>query len=52
MLAETGPIDILRGPPQIITNLQVMEVLGVRDFAPVASQRLMPGSSTVVFEAK
>ncbi|HEY8181808.1 MAG TPA: hypothetical protein VII32_06175 [Thermoanaerobaculia bacterium] len=52
MLAETGPIDILRGPPQIITNPQMMEVLGLRDFAPVASQRLMPGSSTVVFEAK
>jgi hypothetical protein len=46
-LAETGPIDILRGPASIPTP-----ALALRDFAPAESRRLEPGMDTVVFRGK
>ncbi|HEY6895431.1 MAG TPA: hypothetical protein VI258_14745, partial [Rhodanobacteraceae bacterium] len=48
-LAETGPIDILRGA-SIFAAPQMLEFLAVRDFAPVAVKRLEPGSAAVVFK--
>jgi hypothetical protein len=47
-LAETGPIDILRGPA-VTVPAQALEFLAVRDFAPTATKRLEPGSASVVF---
>ena len=47
-LAETGPIDILRGPPATVPA-QALEFLAVRDFLPMATKRLEPGSASVVF---
>jgi len=48
-LAETGPIDILRGPSGMLRPPQVVDV--TRNFAPVATQRLEAGKTTVVFES-
>ncbi|HSY47504.1 MAG TPA: hypothetical protein VLC46_01710 [Thermoanaerobaculia bacterium] len=62
-LAESGPIDILRGPsgfqpqvqprqrPQQLSPPQFMETLMIRPFAPVATQRLQEGSAEVVFDS-
>ncbi|MEA2339699.1 MAG: hypothetical protein QOE82_3706, partial [Thermoanaerobaculia bacterium] len=47
-LAESGPIDILRGPSVSLRQPQLMDV-GSRNFAPVATQRLQPGSPLVAF---
>ena len=49
-LAESGPIDILRGPPGVQRQPQFMEP-AIRNFAPVATQRLEPGSAVVSFDA-
>ncbi|HEV7572024.1 MAG TPA: hypothetical protein VGQ21_11055 [Thermoanaerobaculia bacterium] len=49
-LAETGPIDILRGPFGSQRQPQFLESL-MRGFAPVATQRLQPGSAAVVFDS-
>jgi hypothetical protein len=59
-LAESGPIDILRGPP----GVQRLPQQGgqrlplppqidpaLRNFAPVETQRLGPGSAAVAFDA-
>jgi hypothetical protein len=48
-LAETGPIDILRGPSQFVAP-QAMEFFASRDFAPRSSQRLTAQSPDVVFK--
>ncbi len=48
-LAESGPIDILRGPPSVQRQAQFMEP-AIRNFAPVATQRLEPGSAAVSFD--
>jgi hypothetical protein len=48
-LAESGPIDILRGPPIVQRQPQVIDVV-IRDFVPVATQRLGPGSPAVGFD--
>jgi hypothetical protein len=50
-LAESGPIDILRGPPVQPRQPQGMEIVVTRNFAPVATQRLGPGSAAVAFDA-
>jgi len=61
-LAESGPIDILRGPsgfPQQVQARQrfqqppqqFMETLMIRPFVAVATQRLEPGSAGVTFDA-
>ena len=47
-LAETGPIDILRGASVFVAP-QSIEFLAVRDFPPVESKRLQPGNASVVF---
>src|SRR4051794_40130169 len=49
-LAETVPIDILRGPSVLPRQTQLIDV--TRNFAPMATQRLQPGSAAVAFEAK
>jgi hypothetical protein len=50
-LAESGPIDILRGPSVLQQRqAQFIETL-LRGFAPVATQRLQPGSSAVTFDS-
>jgi hypothetical protein len=46
-LAETGPIDILRGPAFVSTL-----ALPLRDFAAIESRRLEAGTDTVVFRGK
>jgi len=48
-LAESGPIDILRGPSVLPRPGQVTDIL-IRNFAPVATQRLQPGSAAVSFD--
>jgi hypothetical protein len=48
-LAESGPIDILRGPSGQQRPGQVTDIL-IRNFAPVATQRLQPGSPAVAFD--
>jgi hypothetical protein len=48
-LAETAPIDILRGPSVMQRQPQVMDV--TRSFAPVATQRLQMGSGGVAFDS-
>jgi hypothetical protein len=48
-LAETGPIDILRGPSASQRQPQFLESLLLHGFAPVATERLPPGSTTVGF---
>jgi hypothetical protein len=48
-LAETAPIDILRGLSVFPRPPQVIDV--TRNFAPVATQRLQPGSAAVTFDA-
>jgi hypothetical protein len=49
-LAETGPIDILRGPSSFPRQPQLTENV-TRNFASVATQRLQPGSPAVAFDA-
>jgi hypothetical protein len=52
-LAETGPIDILRGPSaQPGLGMVSPEALALRDFPPVSTRRLEPGIERVVFEGK
>lgn len=48
-LAETAPIDILRGPSTMPRPPQLMDP--GRNFAPVTTQRLQPGIAAVVFES-
>jgi hypothetical protein len=50
-LAESGPIDILRGPTVLQRQTQIIEPLMLRGFAPVATQRLQPGSAAVAFDS-
>ncbi|HXH41917.1 MAG TPA: hypothetical protein VNN08_25055, partial [Thermoanaerobaculia bacterium] len=50
-LAESGPIDILRGPSVMPRQPQLMDVVLTRSFTPVATLRLEPGSAGVVFDA-
>ena len=50
-LAESGPIDILRGPSVLQRQLQFMEPLMLRGFAPTATQRLQQGSAAVAFDS-
>lgn len=50
-LAESGPIDILRGPSGLQRQPQFMETLMLRGFAPVATQRLPQGSAAVAFDS-
>ena len=54
-LAESGPIDILRGPPgaqRLQQSLPLPPLMdpSLRNFAPVATQRLEPGSGAVAFD--
>ena len=50
-LAESGPIDILRGPSGLQQRQpQFMETLMLHGFAPVATQRLQQGSAAVAFD--
>jgi hypothetical protein len=50
-LAESGPIDILRGPSVLQQRqAQFIETL-LPGFAPVATQRLQQGSAVVVFDS-
>jgi hypothetical protein len=51
-LAESGPIDVLRGVSVLPRQPQLMEIAATRNFAPVASQRLDPGMSGVAFDSK
>ncbi len=50
-LAESGPIDIVRGPFGSQRRPQFIEIL-MRGFTPVATQRLQPGSAAVVFDSE
>jgi hypothetical protein len=50
-LAETGPIDILRGP-SIQQFMAPRDAVAVRDFAAIATRRLAPGINRVVFDGK
>jgi hypothetical protein len=47
-LAETAPIDILRGPSVLQRQTQLVDV--TRTFAPVATKRLEAESASVTFE--
>ena len=49
-LAETGPIDILRGVSSLQPPPQLIESMVLRGFAPVGTRRLEQGSAGVVFE--
>ncbi|MEA2161903.1 MAG: hypothetical protein QOK37_30 [Thermoanaerobaculia bacterium] len=49
-LAESGPIDILRGTLVFQRPALVMDIM-LRNFAPVATKRLEPGSAAVTFDA-
>ena len=49
-ITESGPIDILRGPSVLPRPMQPVADLGIRNFAPVATQRLQPGSAAVSFD--
>jgi hypothetical protein len=49
-IAESGPIDILRGPTVLQRQPQFIESW-MRGFAPLATQRLQQGSATVVFDS-
>ena len=49
-LAETGPIDILRGPAVQLVQIAV-DALALRDFTPSMIRRLTPGIE-VIFEGK
>jgi hypothetical protein len=51
-LAESGPIDILRGVAVLPRQPQLMEIAATRNFAPVATQRLEPGMTGVAFDSK
>lgn len=51
-LAEAGPIDILLGPSSLARGPRVIEMPASRVFAPIASQRLTPGSPVVAFEVR
>jgi hypothetical protein len=48
--AESGPIDILRGPSVLPRPSQPLPDFGIRNFAPVATQRLQQGSAAVAFD--
>ncbi|HEV7484963.1 MAG TPA: hypothetical protein VGQ65_04730 [Thermoanaerobaculia bacterium] len=48
-LAESGPIDILRGPSSLLRQPQFIESV-MRGFAPVVTQRLQQGSGAVIFD--
>jgi hypothetical protein len=48
-LAESAPIDILRGPS--VSQRQMLMMNATRSFAPVATQRLQPGSAAVAFDS-
>jgi hypothetical protein len=51
-LAETAPIDILRGPSGVqFRPPQFMETLMLRGFPPLDTQRLQEGSAAVGFDA-
>jgi hypothetical protein len=50
-LAESGPIDILRGPSSLQQPPQFTDPSRFRPFAPVATQRLQPGSAAVAFDS-
>ena len=47
---SSAPIDILRGPSGLQRQPQVIDI-AIRNFAPLAMQRLQPGSATVSFDA-
>ncbi|MDP9361782.1 MAG: hypothetical protein M3P29_10055, partial [Acidobacteriota bacterium] len=49
-LAESAPIDILRGQSGLQRQPQVMDIV-IRNFAPLATQRLQPGSAAVSFDS-
>jgi hypothetical protein len=49
-LAESAPIDILRGPPAPPRPPQLQETLMLRGFTPVETKRLQPGSAAVGFD--
>jgi hypothetical protein len=60
-LAESGPIDILRGPssapvdilrgPSGVQRQFQATDIAIRNFVPMATQRLEPGSASVSFDA-
>lgn len=50
-LAESGPIDILRGPTAVLRPPRTIETFVVSGFTPTSSERLMAESSTVIFGA-
>jgi hypothetical protein len=50
-LAESAPIEILRGASGVQRPPQFMEPLILGAFAPIATQRLQPGSAAVAFDA-
>ena len=49
-LAESGPIDILRGPSTLPRPGVQLTDIAIRNFVPVATQRLQPGSAAVSFD--
>jgi hypothetical protein len=49
-IAESGPIDILRGPSVMQQRQPQFIESWMRGFAPVTTQRLPPGSAAVVFD--
>ncbi len=50
-LAESAPIDILRGPSGLqLRPPQFMETLMLRGFPPLETQRLQPGNAAVGFD--
>jgi hypothetical protein len=50
-LAESAPIDILRGPPVAQRPPQLLENLMLRGFTPVETQRLQAGNAAVAFDS-
>jgi hypothetical protein len=50
-LAESAPIDILRGPSILQRQPQLPEIVVTRNFAPMSTLRLEPGSALVTFDA-
>jgi hypothetical protein len=49
-LAESGPIDVLRGPSVLPRPNQPLADFGIRSFVPIATQRLQPGNAAVSFD--
>ena len=49
-MAESGPIDILRGSAAFQRPGFVMDIM-LRNFGPIATKRLEPGSTAVTFDA-